>query len=485
VRRKVRPPYPNGRVMNISQLLLILYARRLAVVCTLAATMATTLAVTLALPKSYEATTTLVMNFKGTDAVTGLSMPATMLPSYMATQVDIIQSKNVATHVVEALKMDRSPAIRQKFQEEMAGKGDIRDWLGDILLKNLSVLPSRESNVLGLSYKATDPEFAAAVANAFASEYRKTAVQLRVQPLKDASVYINEQSQVLRANLEQAQSRMSKFQQENGIVAADNRLDVENSRLNDLSTQLVAVQGQLAEAQSRQRQVVRGNAAEAPDVLNNPLIQNLQAQLVQAEARFSDTASKLDVNNPLYQSAQAEVEKIRSSLAAQVRMTSNSVASSAKILQSREADIRASLQAQKAKVLELNRTRDQLAVLTRDVENAQRAYDVLMGRFNQTSLEGHSNQTEVAVLSQAVAPVTPSSPKMLVNMVLSVMLGLILGSGVAIVIEMLDHRVRSHADLEVDEAPYLGAFTINRAQATTSKKKPIYAFWIRAARARA
>lgn len=470
--------------MNINQLLAILYARRRIVVSTLAATMVTTFGVSMLLPKSYEATTTLVMNVKGIDAVTGMQAPAMMLPSYMTTQVDIIQSKGVATRVVESLKIDQSPVIRQKFQEEMGGRGDIRDWLSDVLLKGLSVVPSRESNVLNVAYKAADPEFAASVANAFANEYRKTSAQLHAQPLKDASVYINEQARTLRASLEQAQSRMSKFQQENGLVSVDNRLDVENSRLNDLSTQLVAVQGQLAEAQSRQRSVVRGNAAEAPDVINNPLIQNLQAQLVQAEARFSETASKLDVNNPLYQSARAEVDKIRSALNAQVQSTSNSISSNAKILQNREAEIRASLDAQKAKVLELNRTRDQLAVLARDVDNTQRAYDALMSRLTQTSLEGQSNQTEVAILSPAVPPAKPSSPKVLVNMVLSVVMGMMFGGGVALMIEMLDRRVRSKADLEAEEAPFLGAFLVGGASSADSKKKRFPAFFKRVSTAR-
>jgi chain length determinant protein EpsF len=445
--------------MNLGQLLLILRARRAIVVGVLLATMLTTLVVTLLMPKSYEATTTLVMNFKGADPVSGMMMPAQMIPGYMATQIDIIQSKNVAMAVVDALKLHRSPAIRAKFQDEMQGRGDIRDWLSDILLKNVTVVPSRESSVINLSYRGSDPDFAAAVANAFATEYKKTAIQLRVQPLKDASVYFNAQLQALRGNLEQAQGRMSKFQQEKGLVSVDNRLDVENGRLNDLSTQLVAVQGQLAEAQSRRREVARGNPTEAPDVLNNALIQNLQSQLVQAEARLSDVDAKFGVNNPAHQSAQAEADKIRAALAAQVQTTSNGVSSSAKILQSREAEIRASLQQQKDRVLELNRTRDDLALLTRDVDSAQRAYDALQARSSQTALEGQSNQTEVAVLSTALAPVNASSPRMLVNMALSVMLGLLLGGGAAVVIEMLDRRVRSAADLDLEQGAYLGAFS--------------------------
>lgn len=453
--------------MNLNQLLLILYARRKIVLGTLLTTMLTTLVLTLVLPKTYEASTALVMNFKGSDPVTGSTIPAQMMPGYMATQVDIIQSRSVATGVVERLRMQDAPAVRRKFQEEREGRGDIKDWLAGILLKNLSVVPSRESSVIGLSYQGSDPEFAAAVANAFAQEYKETAIRLRVQPLKEATAYFSEQMDTLRANLERSQSRLSKFQQDHGLVSVDVRMDVENARLNDLSSQLVVVQGQLADAVSRQREVMRGNPADIPDVVANPLVQTLGAQLSQAEARFAEIDSRLAANNPLHQSAKAEVDKIRAALAAQVRTASNSVTSGATILRNREAGIVAALQDQKAKVLELNRTRDELAVLTRDLENAQRAYDALLGRFNQTSLEGQSNQADVAVLSPALAPVSPSSPRLSLNLALALMLGLLLGAGAAIVIEMLDRRVRSHADLIADDLPFLGQVAIGASQADT------------------
>lgn len=468
--------------MKLSQLLLIFYARYRIIIGALLLTMLTTFALTLTQPKSYEATTTLVMNVKGTDPVTGLNMPTQ--PSYIATQIDIIQSKTVAMAVVEALGMHRSPAVVQQFNQTMGGRGEIRDWLSGILLKNLTVVPSRESNVITVGFRGSDPDFAAAVANAFASEYKKTAVQLRAQPMKDASAYFTAQMQALRDNVEQAQSRVSKFQQENGLVAVDNRLDVETSRLNDLSSQLVNVQGQLAEAQSRQRQTVQGDSAVSPDVLNNGLVQTLKSQLIAAEARLSEVSTKFGANNPAVQSARAEVDKLRSSLAAQMQLASRGVTSNATILQGREAEIRNALSAQRDKVLKLNRTRDELTVLTRDLDSSQRAYDALLNRFNQTSLEGQSNLTDVAVLSPAMVPVSPSSPRMSLNMALSLVLGLILGAGVAIVIEMLDRRVRSAADLETDDVVYLGAFSLGGANAPAAPKR-LRAPWTRQLTAKA
>ena len=82
-----------------------------------------------------------------------------------------------------------------------------------------------------ISFKGSDPAFAAAVANAFAEEYQKLSIQLRVEPMKQASTYFNGQLKLLRDNVEVTQARLSKYQQEHGIVSVDNRLDVESNRL--------------------------------------------------------------------------------------------------------------------------------------------------------------------------------------------------------------------------------------------------------------
>ena len=87
--------------MRFSQLLLILRARRWILIATVLFTVSITVVVSLLLPKTYKATSSLLLNYKGVDPVTGLTMPGQLLPGYMATQIDIITSKNVALRVVD------------------------------------------------------------------------------------------------------------------------------------------------------------------------------------------------------------------------------------------------------------------------------------------------------------------------------------------------------------------------------------------------
>jgi succinoglycan biosynthesis transport protein ExoP len=443
--------------MKFQQVLFILRARARTILIALAVTVIASVIINLLVPKSYEASTTLIVNYKGTDPVTGTMMPSSLMAGYMATQVDIVQSKSVAMAVVDALRLAEAPSVKESFDSATGGRGDIRDWLSGLLLKGLAVIPARESGVITISFTGADPEFAAAVANAFAAEYQKTAVRLKVEPLKQASAYFSEQSKGLRDKLEQAQARLSKYQQEKGVVSVDNRLDVESSRLSDLSTQLVVAQAQLADASSRQR-TAEGAVNQSPDVANNSLVQNLKVTLSTAESKLSELAERLDVNHPQFLAAKAEVVKLRAELAAHMKATSSSLGGSSRIAQSRESELRTAVAAQKTRILELNRERDELSSLMRDVDGAQRTYDAAIARFSQTSIEGGSNQADVAVLSPALVPMKPSSPRMLVNLVLSIVFGSAFGIGLAMVMEMISRRVHSMYDVVDLQIPVLSEF---------------------------
>jgi len=447
--------------MNLHQFFLVLLARRKILIATLLLTVGVTLLVSLMLPKTYKGTASVVMNYKGVDSVTGLAMPSQLMPGYMATQIDIIASKNVAIRVVERLRLAESPAVIEQFNDATGGEGNARDWLADLLLTKLEIQPSRESSVVNISFSGSDPTFAAAVANAFAEEYQRLSIQLKVDPMKKATGYFNDQTKQLRDNLEAAQSRLSKYQQEHGIVSVDNRLDVESQRLNDLSAQLVASQAQTMEAASRQRSA-QGKAGEAPDVANNPIIQNLKMSLAQTETRLAELGQRLGQNHPQYLSARAEAQRLRAELNTQTRVTSNSVSNNAGIFVQREEALRTALAEQKTKVLELNRTRDEMNVLAKDMESAQRAYDLTAQRLAQTRIEGMSDQSDVALLNPATPPIKPAGPKVLLNTALSLFLGTLLGLGFAMLAEMLDRRVRSENDLtEALQLPVLGNIAWN------------------------
>jgi succinoglycan biosynthesis transport protein ExoP len=441
--------------MNFTQFLLILRARYRIILATLAIVMAVTVIVTLLLPKTYRATASLVLNYKGIDPVTGLTLPSQLLPGYMATQIDIINSRVVALRVVDDLRLAENPAMQAQYAAMEGEKGTIQEWLAGMILSGLEVVPARESSILDISYRGTDPQFAAAAANAFSKAYQQVNLQLKIEPAQRASGYFTAQLKTLRENLEKSQNRLSAYQEKNGIVSAENSTDVESARLNELSSQLVAAQAASMEAGSRQRQAQSSNAS--PDVMSNPMVQSLKISLANAEAKFAETSERVGANHPQYQAAKSEVDKLRSNLNEQLQIATSSIAGNARILQQREAEIRAALATQRAKVMGLNGARDELKVLTNEMQSAQRAYEAANLRFSQTSLEGQSNQSDISVLSPALVPLSISSPKMLLNCLIGFFLGTLLGLGLAILAELSNRRIRSAEDLVTAfNAPVLG-----------------------------
>lgn len=463
--------------MTFSQFISILRARIWVFLGTFLATVSLAIGLSLLLPKQFSASTTVVVDFRGIDPVLGVMLPVQLMPGYLSTQVDIIKSHKVALDVVKALRVTDSPAAVQQWREEADGLGSVEDWFANLLLKKLDVTPSRESSVIEIEFTGGDPRFAAAIANAFAEAYQRTSVELRVEPARQSAIWFDERMKQLKKNLEDAQTKLNEYQREKGFTAQDERLDLETGRLTELSVQYTATQAQAADASSRERQLReylnRGASPETiPDILGNPLIQNLKSQLSATEGRLQQARSQLGNNHPEVSRLEADLENQRAKLKTEFASVAASIGNAAKIAQKREAELRAALAEQKAKLLKGNQGRDQMQVLMKEVESAQRAYDVASQRSQQTNLESLSSQTNVSVLTKAVPPIEPSFPKPVLNTIISIVLGIAFGLAMAMLVEMLNRRVRSADELaDVVAVPVLGVLMDDRRATRRASKR--------------
>ena len=437
--------------MNFTQFLLILNARKWIILGILLLTVAVTTIVSLWLPKEYTATTTLIIDSKSKDPFTGQLLPSQMFPGYMATQIDVIQSSSVAQKVVTQLKLADSPGTREQFMDATEGKGEINQWLSDLLLRKLDVEPSRESSVISIAFTGTDPNFAALMANAFAQSYIDTSLELRLVPARQTAAWFDQQITQLRANLDKAQQKLTAYQRDKGIVESDERLDVETRRLGEIAGQMVAAQSAAFEASSRAR-----DSRAMPEVTNSPSVQTLKALIAQSEGKLADLAKRVGVNHPEYQRARAESESYRAKLATELGTASKGVGATATAARQRFNELGGAFANQKASVLELKQKREEATLLARDLENAQRIYDSALQRYGQSRMEAQSTQTDIAILNPAIAPIESSKPRVFLNILLSVFLGTLLGVGIGFLIELLDRRVRSGQDIAVGlEIPVL------------------------------
>lgn len=429
--------------MSFNQLIDILKARKILVASVFFTIVALVVVISFLLPSKYTATAAVIIDAKSPDPINGMIMPGTMLPSYIATQLDVIRSDRVTIKAIRRLKLNETPQLREQWQQDTNGVGDFEAWLAELLQNHLDVVPAKESSVINIAYTGLDPNFAAALTNAFVQAYIDTTLELRVEPARRFTTLFNEQAKQSREKLEDAQTRLSAFQREKGLLVTDERLDIENARLLDLSTQLVGLQALSAESRSRHSSA----GANSVEVLNNPVVAGLKADLSRQEARLKELSARFGGEHPQVVELQANISELRVKIDNEVSRVTSSMSISNKVNTSRADQTRNDLQMQREKLLKMKAIRDEASVLQRDVENAQRAYDALQTRYAQTSLESQSNQTDVSILKLASPPPSASSPKIMINIILSVVLGGMLAVGIALLRESRDRRIRTESDI--------------------------------------
>ncbi|MCE3253945.1 MAG: chain-length determining protein, partial [Cellvibrio sp.] len=199
--------------MNLTTLIGILLARKWVIIATTLAAILAAVTLNLLTPKSFTAATDLLVDGRGLDPISGQSQPTRLTGAYLATQADIIRSRNVASKVIEALALAENPAMIKAAKLTGEAKSDQRRMLG-FLAQGLIVTPKRDSSVLTIAFQARNPELAAQLADAFAQAYMYTNLELRIEPAKQTTEWYNHQLTGLRNDLIDRQNALSTYQEE-------------------------------------------------------------------------------------------------------------------------------------------------------------------------------------------------------------------------------------------------------------------------------
>lgn len=427
--------------MNIATLIRIIQARWKIIAATTAVAILGALVVTLITPKSYVASTELIIDSKGQDLISGQLLPK-LATNYIPTQTDIIRSRNVINKVIENHKLTTDPEILAVLKKDTPTQAMVAAYLS----KGLLAAPNRDSSVVAISFKSKNPKLAARIADAFAEAYIQTNLELRTEPAKQVNQWYDQQAAILRKSLIEKQESLSAYQETHGIVADSEKLDLETSKLSELSSQLMTAQSERLDSQSR----IAGSRSTAipAQAMDNPQIQKLSSDLAQAEAHLNEMGSQVGINHPQYLQAQSDVNALKQQLNSALQLVSGGLRSSIALSQNREIQLQAELDAQKERVLQLNRDRNQFNLLKQESESANSAYNAALGRASQTRLESLISQTDVTVLNPAVVPSKPSSPKPVMNLLLAMIVGLLFGTAAVLGIEWFDRRIRSAEDFE-------------------------------------
>ncbi|HKB53981.1 MAG TPA: Wzz/FepE/Etk N-terminal domain-containing protein [Ramlibacter sp.] len=441
--------------MSLHQFFSIMRARRRLAGFILLGTLLLALAWVMLRPPTYVAQAPVLVESRSDPTNNTPTYQALVTPAYIATQIDIVKSDKVAEQAVKLLPADQEPMLRLR---KLAAKNDRpAQWIVKAVQHELDVKPARESNIINIQWRGRSAEEAARVANAFAQAYLDTNLSLKTAPARRYADWFDTQVQQARERLEQAQSRLSAFQEKAGIISSNEQGDYETARLKDLTEQLLAAQGH--------RQV--GSGETSAQVLQSPLVNNMRADVAKLEAKIQEASATMGPNHPKMREMQAQLRSMQSRLAAESSRLGSAAAVAGRASAARIRELQDAINAQKTRVLATNKARGELSVLQREVDSAQKAYETVSASASQQRLQAATTQSNVVFLGNALEPLDPSGPTPLQALLAALAGGMVLAVAGALLAELANRRVRSVEDLAiVTDVPILGIVPAPKARIT-------------------
>jgi uncharacterized protein involved in exopolysaccharide biosynthesis len=392
-------------------------------------------------PREYSASATLLFDNSQSNPVS--TKGAGDGKSSIGTQADIIRSTYVAQRVVRNLKLQQDQSLVQSYNQFGRTSVPFEEWLGQRLTKPLQVLPTPKTNVLQVTYTSNDPAQASLLATAFAEAYVQTQLQLRIDPARVYSQWFESQIGDARRRLEGAQARLTSFQQARGLIGAG-RFDIEQAQLSALSQQLTSAQADAAQARAR----AGSNVGRSSSAQQSGVTQGLDGQIAGKSAELQQLRQTLGSRHPLVVSAQAELSELNARRGQAVSTAIAAIQTDSAAANARLGTLESLVAAQRERVLRLSGVQDQMSVLQRDVDSARAAYDAVTNRLNEVRLQSEIPMTNVSMLDRATTPTLPSSPNVSMRLLLGLLTGLLLGTGLAFALEWFYPHVRSSGGLE-------------------------------------
>jgi succinoglycan biosynthesis transport protein ExoP len=419
---------------------------------------------------------------------------------FFQTQYGLLRSKSLAQKVDESLGLSRDDAfiIAMDAKPPVAGPRLPASALPDarrgevlaLLRAGQGVVPVRGSRLVSVTFASPNPALSAKIANAFAENFIGANLDRRFESASYAKDFLERRLAQVKTKLEDSERQLVAYATSQGIIQLSEpsaggsqnpgeQTSLQSANLGALNSALATAKTQRIQAEQRWRQAQATPGLGLAEILQSPTVQ----QLTQTRARLvTEYQDKLRVFKPDYpdmQQLKAQIEENDRQLAAEAQNIRASLQAQYVIALNNEKSLNAQVNGLKGDVLDLRSRSIQYNILQREVDTNRTLYDGLLQRYKEVGVAGGVTNNNISVVDRADPPALPSSPKILLNMLLAAIGGVVLGVLLAFAREMFDQAIRVPSDVEGKIGlPVLGiipllAKGVQPAQALAETRSPM------------
>jgi len=434
------------------------------------AAMAIGLVITLLMTPQYTAAATIeilresdqVTSFEGVERETSVADQ-----EFYQTQYGLLRARTLAERVATELNLVDDPAFFEMFgaaeEGEPAfrlnngrypaeGRAQRQRIAGEILLDHVSIEPTRLSRLVDIRFTSPDPAFSARVANTWAENFIETNLERKLQATSYGRDALQRQLAEYKQRLDESQRQLVAYASSEEIINLPANTEGAQERP-IVADNLAALNAALSEAiadriaaEARFRRA--GGAGSTAAALDNNAINNLRQRRAELAAQYQQLMVRFEPGYPEAQAIQSQIDALDSAITREEARVSGSVQAEYNQAVQRENALETRVNALKQDYLDLRRRSIQYNIYEQEVDTNQSLYDGLLQRFKEIGIAGGVGVNNIAIVDLADIPQFPSSPRLVLNMLIALLGGALLGVAIALGLEQLDESIGDPTELQ-------------------------------------
>lgn len=470
-----------GRLPLVKQYLRIAFRWRLVIAGIAAACLLAGIVVTLLTTPKYTATTVVEISRESSKVTDfqGVEREASVADQeFYQTQYGLLRSRSLSERVAAQMRLADDARFFAMFRisgaafEQVngrysaAGRAERLRTAGQILLAHVTVEPTRMSRLVEVKFTSPDPKFSADVANRWAESFIETNLERKVQATSYGRDMLQKQLGQLKQRLDESQRQLVGYASAEQIInlpsqsGGDGKTTAERSIVAD---DLAALNAALAQAttdriQAQAQYEQSGAAGASTEALRNNAINYLRQRRAEVASDYQKLLVQFTPEYPAAEALKSQLDQLDRSIQREEGRVSSSLAAEYREASARESALQNRVNELKRSFLDNRRRSIQYNIYQQEVDTNRALYDGLLQRFKEIGVAGGVGVNNIAIVDLAEVPVKPSSPRLFLNLLVSLVIGLLLGAGAALVLEQIDEAIADPGEVgRLLGLPLLGA----------------------------
>jgi polysaccharide biosynthesis transport protein len=314
----------------------------------------------------------------------------------------------------------------------------VAPWLIGRYKQFLAIKPVKNTRLVEIAFSTPDARLSQRLADAHARGFIQLSSESRFALTKDAHDFLDGKNTELKQKLERSEDALNRFRQTHGVVSMEKGENVIVERLVDFNRQLTAARAQRIEAESLYKIVENKSTQSLSQVVTQGMVPTLRTNLLALEAEKIKLSSIFKPDHPRMMELDQQISEMKRSLNSEINNVVRGIQESYFAARAKEQALQAEAQKQQQAALDLKEAGVQYAVLEEEVKVNRALYESVLKRLSETNISNDIAVSNMQITQNADRPTRPFTPDIPLNLLVSALLGLSLGVGLAFVRECLD-----------------------------------------------